>query len=388
MNTLRNTWAEVELDCITHNLWEARRIVSENTRISAVLKANAYGHGAVRVADTLIENGVDQLSVACLSEALELRQNYKEIPIMVMGYTPDRHLSIAIKNRIIITVASLEQGKTISEIAGILNKKAVIHIKLDTGLNRLGIRAGTEAVSLISDICRLSNVYVEGIFTHLALTSPELDQLQFDLFMDTVDKIEALGIKIPIRHVSDSNGMVLYPEFDLDMVRPGGFLFGVTTAGLFKDVISLRPALTFKTQITRIQEIEAGEGVGYDSAFVAGDKCIVGTIGVGYSDGYMRCLSGKGEVSIRGKRAPVIGIICMDQCMVDLTNIPEAEVEDEVLLFGSGSQATIHINELAEKAETNRNEILSAISRRVPRVYIKDSNVIGVVDYLLDRYKD
>jgi len=384
MTRMRNTWVEIDLDCIVHNLCEARKIIPQNTKIAAVLKANAYGHGAVQVAKVLIDNKVDQLAVACLSEALELRKHFVEVPIIVMGYTPDEYLSVGVKSRVTMTVFNLEQAQRISDIAGQLNEKPVIHIKLDTGLNRLGMKPGPKVVDTIINICRLSNINVEGIYSHLALTTAEADQIQFNVFMDIIDKVGARRVHIPMRHISDSNGMVLYPNFDLEMVRLGGFLFGVTTTGLYKDVISLKPAMTFKTQISRIEEVNKGEWVGYDPVFIAPDKCRIGTIAVGYSDGYARGLSGKGEVSIRGKRAPVIGIICMDQCMIDLTNVPEAEVNDEVLLFGEGQQENISVNELADKVQTNRNEILSMVSRRVPRVYMADSRVVEVVDYLLD----
>lgn len=381
---MRNTWVEIDLDAIAHNLCEARRIIPPSTRIAAVLKANAYGHGAVPVARVLVENKVDQLAVACLAEALELRKHFSEVPIMVMGYTPDEYLLEGVKNRITMTIFSLPQAQKISEIAGQMREMAVVHIKLDTGLNRLGLKPGPKAEEIIINICSLSNIRVEGIYSHLALATEEGDYEQFGIFMDTIKRIEAKGVSIPIKHISDSNGMVLYPGFDLDMVRLGGFIFGVTTAGLFKDVIGLKPAMAFKTQITRIEEIDKGECVGYEPVFVAQDKCRIGTIAAGYSDGYVRGLSGKGEVSIRGKRAPVIGIICMDQCMVNLTGIPEAEVEDEVLLFGRGRQDFISVNELAEKVDTNRNEILSIIGRRVPRVYLKESQIVDVVDYLLE----
>ncbi|HWR61760.1 MAG TPA: alanine racemase [Clostridia bacterium] len=381
---MRNTWVEIDLDAIAYNLHEARRIIPENTRIAAVLKANAYGHGSIPVARMLLENKVDYLAVACLSEALELRRHFPEAPVLVMGYTPDEYLSTGVRNHITMTIFSLGQAQQLSDIAGILNEKAVVHIKLDTGLNRLGMKPGPGTAEAILQICGLSNVYVEGIYSHLALTTKEADGQQFRRFIDILGEIEASGVHIPVRHISDSNGMVMYPDFDLDMVRLGGFIFGVTTTGLYKDAVSLKPAMTFKTQITRIEEIERGECVGYEPVFVARDKCRLGTIAAGYSDGYVRALSGKGEVIVRGKRAPVVGIICMDQCMVDLTGIPEAEVEDEVLLFGTGLQDGIHVNELAAKVDTNRNEILSAVSRRVPRVYLKDRRIVDVVDYLLD----
>ena len=380
----RNTWLEIDLDCIAHNLREARRIIPAETRIAAVLKANAYGHGAIRVARELIENKVDQLAVACLSEALELRRHFPDIPILVMGYTPDAQLALGARNRITLTLFSLEQARRLSGLAGDLHEQARIHLKVDTGLNRLGMKTGPGTADTILQICRLGHVQVEGLYTHLALTTREADLAQFALFTELVGHIEAAGARIPVKHVSDSNGMVLYPGLDLDMVRLGGFLFGVTTPGLFENTIELKPAMTFKTQLTRIAEVKKGEWVGYEPAFIAPHPCRIGTLAVGYADGYLRSLSGKGEVSLHGKRAPVVGLICMDQCMVDLTDIPEARIEDEVLLFGTGAQDRISVSDVAGRIETNRNELLSGVSRRVPRVYLKDSRVVDLVDYLLE----
>lgn len=381
---MRNTWVEIDLDCIVHNLNEARKILPANTRITAVIKADAYGHGAVETAGALIENNVDMLAVACLSEALELRRKFVDIPILILGYTPDVYFPIAVKNHIDLTLFSLEQAQKLSYAAEGFNETAVVHIKLDTGLNRLGLKPGPQTANIIAGISKLRNIKVDGIFTHLALITEERDREQFRLFENVVRETEERGIHIPLRHVNDSNGMVTYPEFDLEMVRLGGFIYGVTNTGIYKNVISLKPAMTFKTQITRIEEIKEGECVGYGSSFIAHGERRIATLAAGYSDGYMRSLSDKGEVGIRGKRAKVIGLICMDQCMVDVTDIPEAQVEDEVLLFGKDKNDSIHVNELAQKINTNRNEILGGISRRVPRVYISKSRVVNIVDYLHD----
>lgn len=384
MKIMRNTWAEINLDNILHNLNEARRILPHATKISAVLKANPYGHGAVLVARALIEGGVDQLSVACLSEALELRRYFNNFPVLVMGYTPDEYLQAGVENNISLTIFSLEQAKKISNIAAGINRKAVIHIKLDTGLNRIGMKPRTETEEEIVSISKLNNIFIEGIYSHLALRTEETDEIQYNMLVDFAKRLEKRGVRIPIRHINDSNGMVLYPRYQLDMVRLGGFLFGVTTSGVYKDAITLKPGMSLKSQLTRVSELEDGELVGYGSRFVARDKCRVGTLGIGYSDGYIRSLSGKGSASIKGKPAPVIGVICMDQCMVDLTGIPEAKVGDEVLLFGENEYDKIHVNDVSIDADTNRNEILANISRRVPRIYIRDSRVVDIVNYLLD----
>jgi len=380
---MRNTWAEIDLDCIAHNISEARRIIPRSTRIAAVLKANAYGHGAVQVAKTLIENKVDYIAVACLTEALELRRHYKEIPVLIMGYTPDEHLSIAVENNITMTVFSLEQAWKISSIARALKVNAIIHVKIDTGLNRLGFKPGCDAVTDIIKIAGLKNINIEGIFTHLVYETEKMDRGQFAIFADMVDKLEEQGINIPIKHICDSIGTVRYPEYDLDMVRLGAFIYGVSAPARFEGIISLKPALAFKSQIARIVEVEKGESVGYACSFVAGDRCRIGTVTVGYVDGLNRNLSNKGEVIVRGRRAPIAGLICMDQCMIDLTHIPDAEAGDEVILI-SGAAGGIDVNEIAAAADGNRNEVMSAISRRVPRVYIQASCVVEVVDYILE----
>ena len=383
LSAMAGPWAEIDLDAIAHNLGEARKVIPSGTRIAGVIKANAYGHGALRVAQELLERGVDLLAVARLSEALELRARFPEAVILVMGATPDVQLDLGLRHGIDLTIFSLEQAARLSGLAAEWGKPAQVHLKLDTGLNRLGMK-GPGTVETVLQICRLPNLQVEGIYTHLALVDETADMAQFSLFKAVVNRVEAAGIRIPLKHVSDSWAMVCYPPFDLDVVRLGGFLFGVVAPGLFKGTISPRPAMAFKTRITRIAVVQAGEQVGYEPAFVAPRRGRIGTLAVGYADGYARSLSGRATVGIRGKRAPVVGIICMDQCMVDLTDIPEAQVGDDVLLFGPSSTDFIPVNDVARWIDTNRNELLCGLSRRVPRVYLKGSRVVEVVDDVMD----
>lgn len=379
---MRNTWVEINLDNIKYNLQRARELIDPKTKIAAVLKANAYGHGSIYTAKALIEEGIDMLAVACLSEALELRRYYPDIPILIMGHTEDFSLQIAAENNITMTIFSLEQAKLLSAIGKDLNREIKIHIKVNTGMNRIGIKANDEAINTIEKIYLLENIKIEGIFSHLALKNADTDGKQFELFMEVVEKLESRGIFIELKHICDGIGMVYYPDYRLDMVRIGSFIYGGQT--LKNEIEPLRLAMTFKTKISQIKEIEKGEGVGYDYEFVAPQRCIVGTLPVGYADGYMRCLTEKGEVIVRGKRAPIIGKICMDQLMVDLTYIPEAKLGDEVVLLGGYPGPSIPLDELADKANTNKNEILSIISRRVPRIYTEDHEIVAQVNYLLD----
>ena len=380
----RDTWCEIDLDCIVANFKASRGILGKNTKIAAVLKADAYGHGAVAVARELVRSGadVDMLAVACLPEALELRSRFDDIDILIMGYTPEAYLKEAVNERITLTTISLGQARFISELATQLRMTAKLHIKIDTGFNRLGMKPGPELLQDIEEICRLQNIEVEGIFTHLALVDAKSDQKQLDAFMGILSSLERDGVHIPIRHVCDSISAVRYPEYQLDMVRLGAMLYGVYPLGDNKLTINTCMPMAFKTRIAQIKEIEDGEGVGYDSTYIAKGRRRIGTLPVGYADGYMRHLSNNAQVSVRGRRAPVVGKICMDQCMIDLTELKEVEVGDEVLLFGGNGPDSIPILEIAEWAGTNRNEILSLISRRVPRVYLKEQKIVEVIDYI------
>lgn len=379
---MRNTWLEVNLDNIAYNLERARDLVGKEVKIAAVLKANAYGHGALHVAGVLIKNKVDMLAVACLTEAIEIRRAYPDVPILVMGYTADDKLKIGVEHNIRFTIYSLEQAEILSEIGGLLNKEVTIHIKINTGMNRIGLKANNKSLDIMTKICGLENIKVEGIFSHFALKNHESDKDQYDSFINFIDGLGKRGVDIPIKHICDGISMVQYPQYHMDMVRIGTYIYGGQP--LPENEEPLKLAMTLKSQIIQINEIEKGEGVGYDYIFVAKDKTIVGTLPIGYSDGYMRCLTGKGEVLVKGKRAPLIGKICMDQLMIDLTNIPDVSLGDEVILLGETPNGSIPLQEIADKVGTNRNEILSTVSRRVPRVYIEDSKIVDIVDYLLD----
>lgn len=379
---MRNTWVEIDLDAIEYNLIQARKYIKPETKIAGVIKANAYGHGAVPIAKALIKNGIDMLAVACLSEAIEVRKHCSEIPILVMGHTVDNKLKFAVEQNITTTIFSLEQAKILSELGAVLKKEAIVHLKINTGFNRIGFNLSEDTIDTITEIYNMKNIKIEGIFTHFALKTFETDKQQYDLFVNLISKLESKEINIPIKHICDGIGMVEYPDFHLDMIRLGSFMYGVKTESMDDGVLKLD--INFKTQISQINKIKKGEGVGYGYNFVAQRDSLIGTLPVGYADGYMRCLGNKGEVSIKGKRALVIGRICMDQCMIDLTDIPEAREGDEVVLLGESSDDVITLSELADKIDTNRNEILSIIGRRVPRVYIENNKVVQVIDYILD----
>lgn len=375
------TWAEVDLDALRHNVAEARRILRPGVKIAAVLKADAYGLGAETAAKTLLSCGVEMLAVACLSEGLFLKKRFPEAAVLVMGYTADECLSVAVKHGVTVTLFSAAQAALLSRAAAAQNRRAKFHLKIDTGFNRLGLKPGPETDAEIRKICSFPMLDTEGIFSHLSLDSREQDEKQFALFMETVARAEAAGIRFPLRHICDSIGMVRYPAFQLDLVRPGAFLYGMTSDSNIGAPVRLLCPLTLKTRLARVARLRKGEAVGYDRAFVAGRDCLVGTLCAGYADGYPRSLSGKGEVLLRGKRAPVVGLVCMDQCMVDLTDIPEAAVGDEAVLLGGNGAGAVPVKDAARAAGTNKNELLCRVGGRVPRIYRSGGKTVGVRDF-------
>ena len=378
---LRDTYVEINLDNIAYNMRKIKEVVGKDVAIAAVVKANGYGHGAVDIAETIMENGGDYLAVATLTEALELRNHFKNYKIFIMGYTPDEYLEYAVVNNITQTIFSLRQALILSDLGIKHNKKPAVQIKYDTGFNRLGYKDCQASIDEIDKIFDLNNLNVEGIFSHFALTSKEEDQVQYNKLMNAINILEAKGRTFKYKHICDSISGIDYPQYRLNMIRPGAIIYGLKS---YKDdSVVLKQAMTFKTKIYHIKTLEEGEGVSYDYLWKAGKKSIVGTLPFGYADGYPRNMRDKGFVTINGKKAPILGVICMDQCMVDLTEIPEAKVGDEAIIYGDGSNNTIDINEISKLAGTNKNEIVCRITRRTPRVYVKDNKIYKITNYML-----
>jgi alanine racemase len=381
MNHLfRNTWVEINLDQFEKNIRALERYVGPGAHLAPVIKADAYGHGAVRMAAELELMNVEYISVAILSEALELRANNIASPLLVMGYTENHLLGIAVRNDVTLTIFEYEQAEILSREAGQCGKTARAHIKVDTGFNRLGEKPSEEFAGEIIRMSRLPHLSLDGIFSHLRLASPDSDRKQFELFCSFINKLKQKGIHFRYSHISDSIAAIKYKNWALDMIRPGAIIYGYVPKYQL-GLIDVQPIMTFKTRITRIRKLEKGEGVGYGETFAASEGAVVATLAVGYADGYPRSLSGKGEVLIGRKRARVIGIVCMDQMMVDVSNMDNVKAGDEAILFGPGEDVP-GVEELSALAQTNKNNIISGISRRVPRVYIKNDSIIDIVDYL------
>jgi alanine racemase len=401
---LRSTRLEVDLDALSHNLRAVRGHMADTaptavpqagiaggaTRIAAVLKANAYGMGAVQAAREFVRAGADMLAVATLSEAAELERGLGStlpVPVLVMGHTPDSLLAEAARRKIELAIGDLRQAGLLSRHALEAGRTCSVHIKVDTGMNRLGMVPDSGAPALLSEIADLPGIRIAGIFSHLALRSADSDRRQFGLFMDLIASAEARGLSFPLRHLCDSIGLVRYPEYRLDMVRVGAALYGMRPlndpAGAALD---LRTPLALRTRVSRVKAIAEGEGVSYDASYAApAGGALIATLPVGYADGYPRRLSNVAEVLIRGRRAPVVGLICMDQLFVDVSGVPDAAEDDEVLLLGASGGEELGVLEVAGWSGTNRNEVIASIGRRVPRVYLRGGREVGSLDYLACR---
>ncbi len=361
---LRDTIVKVDLNAIAENMRLIKEMCGPDVAVMPVIKANGYGHGAVGIAPTLMESGATYLAVATLTEALELRQAYPDYPIFILGHTPDRLMDIVVEQNFVQTLADLSQAKALSAAAVRAGKTAVAHLKVDTGFHRLGIYDEEE----LFEMTQQPGLEIEGIFSHLALTNDEENLKQYDLLVAMIEKLEARGCSFKYKHIADSISLVDYPEYRMNMVRPGALIFGLR--GFHKGFLPVECCITFESRITQIHEIKAGEGVGYDYLWRAPQDTRVGTMPFGYADGYPRNMRDKGYVTIHGVKCAVLGVICMDQVVVDLTDVPQAQVGDVGVIYGSGENQ-MTIQEACELASTNKNEIVARILSRPPRVYVK-----------------
>jgi alanine racemase len=385
MNLSRAVWAEINLDNLAHNMRETRRIVDKNTKISAVIKADGYGHGAVSIAKTLLDNGADKFSVATLSEAIQLRRKFPKIEIMVLGYTPSHLASEVIQNSIVQTIYSIEQAKEFSKVAINMKKDITVHIKIDSGMNRLGMLCTKETINIILEISKLENIIIEGIFTHFA-QSDEIDktytQEQVKKFNYIVQNLEERGLNIPIKHVSNSGAIIDLPEFNFDMVRAGIMLYGLYPSNTVDHKnVELKEVLCLKAKVAQVKTIESGSGIGYGLKYICKEKTQVATLPIGYADGFTRMLSGNIKVLIKNKMVPVLGTICMDQCIIDVSNL-DVNVGDEVILYGGNNRRT-SIGSVAKLLNTINYEIICMINKRVPRLYIKYNEKVVCKDCVL-----
>lgn len=390
--TYRPTRAEIDLDALCSNYRNFRKALPAEMKLLACVKANAYGHGAVTIARELERAGADYLSVAFLDEALELRSAGITMPILVLGYTPPHGVHKAWEQHITLNLFSDEVLEAIEQLdPAEFGHKLKVHIKIDSGMGRLGLLTAEEAVAFILRLRRLSHVEVEGLFTHFA-TADERNKSyaleQYGRFQKVVDALRKEGIDIPVIHTGNSAIAIDMPELSINMVRIGISIYGLYPSDeVGKERVELSPILTLKTEIVWVKTLPPNSAISYGSRYVTSGEEIIGTLPIGYADGYSRMLGGKVEVLVRGRRVPVVGTICMDQCMVSLESLAEEAEEiqagEEVVLIGQQSGSVITADELATKLGTIHYELVCMLAHRVVRVYTRSGDTVAVVNALL-----
>lgn len=380
-------WAEVDLDAIGHNTRELRRVTDPGARLMVAVKANGYGHGALEVAHRALQSGADALGVARIDEGIQLRDAGVDAPILIFGYTDTALAEKLIAFDLTQTVFSLETAEVLSRAAVLSGSKIKVHLKVDTGMGRLGLipdgrqaspsdMGGTKrSLSDVAAIAALSGLELEGIFTHFA-NADSADKTdadsQFELFLAFLDQLLHAGLEIPLRHAANSAAIIDMPHSHLDMVRAGISIYGLYPSGeVNRDHVHLQPAMALKARIISLKAVPAGFKVGYGGTHEVEKATTIATIPIGYADGLNRRLSSRGQMLVAGHRVPIVGQVCMDLTMLDVGEVPDANLNDDVVVFGRQGDAILHVDEMAALLDTINYEIVSTISPRVPRVYLR-----------------
>ncbi len=380
-------WAEVDLKAIAHNIRELRRITNPKARFMAVVKANAYGHGIIEVAKQSLENGTEVLGVAHIEEGIQLRKAGINAPVLILSYAPPEQSKELIEFDFTQTVYSYETAKSLSEAASAYGKKIKVHIKVDTGMGRLGLlpdrlrlskynkEITDSSVSEVESIFRLPMLEIEGIFTHFA-TADKADRTyannQLEIFMDFLNQLRAAGLEIPVTHAANSAAIINMPETHLDMVRAGISIYGLyTSEEVDRSIIKLKPAMELKTKIIHLKKVPAGFKVSYGITYETERPTTIATVHIGYADGLNRLLSSNGRMLVCGQSAPIVGRVGMDLTMLDVGEIPEVVMEEEVVVFGKQGNSSITVDEIASTINTINYEVVSTIMERVPRIYLR-----------------
>lgn len=370
MKQYRPVWAEINLGALQRNY--SRLAGQTKSELMPIVKADAYGHGVIPIVGALRDCGAKRFGVALLEEALEIKQIFPELTLMVLGVTPPEASDRLVRDDIIPGISSLANAEALSAAAAKQRRTARLHIKIDTGMGRIGFRPGD--VRDILRIAALPNLFIEGIYMHFAAADDadlSFSRIQLERFNEICRTLAEQGLKIPIRHAANSAALIRLPESHYELVRPGVILYGLPPSPVVGYAADVEPVLSWKTKISHIKEIEAGETVSYGRTFTASAPTRVATIPLGYADGLRRTLSNSGEVLLRGKRVPIIGRICMDQTMLDITAISDAAVGDLVTLIGRDGEESIDAAEMGDKIGTINYEVTCGISKRVPRTYLE-----------------
>lgn len=380
MEHLRTTRAEINLDNLNYNIGVLRQELGPDVEPMAIIKADAYGHGAVMMMGYMMKYGLRYFGVASLNEALELRRAHKDGEILVLGLSPDHLLHYGAENNIIQTICSLRQAKRLSEDCSRLGITGRIKIKVDTGMHRLGFAPTEESMDIVAEIAKLPNLKLDGIFSHLALETHDDDYRQWARFQQFIDGCEKRGVTFPLKSIDDGIGAIRYPEMRYNMVRPGSFFYGFNP-----HIPTLRPVMELKSEIVHLQVLPAGEGIGYGLDDKADHDRVIATLPFGYVDGAPRALSHyQGWCSVKDVKCPIVGLMCMDQAMIDVSDVPDVQIGDEVVVFSQEHNAMTY-PEGAKIANFNRNGLQAALARRVPKVYFEEGKEVAYRDYLFDK---
>lgn len=380
MEHLRSTRAEINLDNLKYNIEVLRQHLGPNVEPMAIIKADAYGHGAVMMMGYMMKYGLRYFGVASLNEALELRRFHKDGEILVLGLSPDHLLHYGAENNIIQTLCSFRQAKRLSEDCVRLGITGRIKIKVDTGMHRLGFAPTEENMDVVADIAKLPNLQIDGIFSHLALETHDDDYAQWKLFQQFIDGCEARGVTFPLKSIDDGIGAIRYPEMHYNMVRPGSFFYGFNP-----HIPTLRPVMELKSEIVHLQVLPANEGIGYGLDDKADHDRVIATLPFGYVDGAPRALSHyQGWCSVKDVKCPIVGLMCMDQAMIDVSDVPDVQIGDEVVVFSHKHNAMTYPDG-ARITNFNRNGLEAALARRVPKVYFENGVEVAYRDYLFDK---
>ena len=371
---MRPAWAEINLDNLAHNVRQIRDLTSPASKIMAVVKADAYGHGILQTSEVVLRNGADYLGVAILDEAVTLRNHGFKAPIVILGYTPVSDLAQVVAFDLTQTIFEYGHAEALSREALKQNKRVPVHIKVDSGMGRLGFLAREESIFLVEKTLELPGIFVEGIYSHLA-NADSLDKSytleQLERFFLFLDNLKERNIHIPIRHTANSAGILCYPEAHLDMVRPGIVLYGLfPSAAVKREELFLKPVMSLKANVASVKSIPAGCSIGYGCTHKLDKNSVIAVLPLGYADGYSVDFSNNSHALLKGQRVPVVGRVCMDQIMVDASSVPGVEIGDEAVLMGRQGQEEISADELARLVGTINYEIVCMISHRVPRRYV------------------
>ncbi|MEG0129453.1 alanine racemase [Clostridium sp.] len=385
LDHLRPCFAEINLDNLRHNIKQVKSLVG-NKKIFGVIKADAYGHGSIEVARILREENVYGFAVAVITEALELRRASFNEPILVLGYTPHTFADEIVKMNITQTVFNYDLAEAISSEAKTQGKVAKIHIKIDTGMGRLGYSDNDNIIEEIQKIMDLPNIEVEGIFSHFSTadeSDKEFSYYQLNKFKQIIEELEKEGINIEFKHIANSGAIVDIGESYFDAVRPGIILYGYyPSSQVNQGALNLKPVMTLKSNVVYIKEVEEGTPISYGRTFIANKKMKIATIPIGYADGYTRLLYGKASVIIGGIECRVVGKICMDQCMVDVSECRDVKVSDEVIIMGQTDSINMNAEVIASRLDTISYEVLCMVSKRVPRVYIENNEIVRIKNFV------